>query len=162
MRVRCAISARNLDDETMAPLLAKSGMAIWAGLDLGLKHNATALVECGWAATAYASLHIRCSCRGPETLDIETTAEAAITSPRSRFMLASVFLDPWQGIGLWQRLQRAGIKTAIAAEPVADGRQPARVDQAPADRVLPERRAAAGGREVCGDRKREGLEAWQI
>jgi hypothetical protein len=43
------------------------------------------------------------------TLDIETTAEAAILNLRSRFALQSVHYDPWQGIGLAQRLGRAGI-----------------------------------------------------
>ena len=85
-------------------------MPIWAGLDLGLKHDSTALVACGWDGD-----RIRVAChqifvpKGGQTLDVESTAEAAVLSLRSRFALQSIFFDPWQGIALSQRLTRAGV-----------------------------------------------------
>jgi hypothetical protein len=44
-----------------------------------------------------------------ETLDIESTAEAAVMSLRSRFALVECRFDPRQGIALAQRLTRAGV-----------------------------------------------------
>lgn len=98
-------------DESLEPLLAKSGLPIWVGLDLGLKHDATALVACAWDGDRVRVVtHQIFVPRAGETLDIEATAEAAILSLRSRFMLIGVLFDPWQGIGLSQRLTRAGVR----------------------------------------------------
>ena len=47
--------------------------------------------------------------RTGETLDVEATAEAAILSLRSRFALQELRYDPWQAVGLAQRLTRAGV-----------------------------------------------------
>jgi hypothetical protein len=35
-------------DPSLDPILLRTGLPIWAGLDLGLRHDATALVACGW------------------------------------------------------------------------------------------------------------------
>jgi phage terminase large subunit-like protein len=97
-------------DPKLQPILAKTSMPIWAGLDLGLKHDSTALLACGWDGE-----RVRVVCHQifvpvtGETLDIESTAEAAVLSLRSRFSVQSVFFDPWQGIALSQRLTRAGV-----------------------------------------------------
>lgn len=98
-------------DSQLAPLLGKSGLPIWAGLDLGLKHDSTALVTCAWEGERIRLVEHRIFVPAPgTTLDIEATAEASILSLRSRFALQSVHFDPWQGIGLAQRLTRAGVK----------------------------------------------------
>ncbi len=98
-------------DPTMSPVLSDHHMSVWAGLDLGLKHDSTALVACGWHGD-----RIRVVChqifvpRGGETLDVTNTAEAAVLSLASRFSVQAVFYDPWQGIALSQRLTRAGVR----------------------------------------------------
>jgi phage terminase large subunit-like protein len=97
-------------DPELRPLLAKSGMPIWAALDLGLKHDSTALIAVGWDGTRVRLVEHRVFVPAAgETLDVEATAEAAIISLRSRFSLQAVLFDPWQAIGLAQRLTRAGI-----------------------------------------------------
>lgn len=98
-------------DAQLAPLLDKSGLLIWVGLDLGLRHDSTALVACAWDGDRIRLVEHRIFVPASgTTLDIEATAEAAILSLRSRFALQSVHFDPWQGIGLAQRLTRAGVK----------------------------------------------------
>ncbi len=52
-------------DPDLKPLLAKSGLPVWAALDLGLKHDATALMVCAWTEIACVSLRIRYSYPGP-------------------------------------------------------------------------------------------------
>jgi len=98
-------------DPGISPLLGKSGLPIWAGLDLGLKHDSTALIACAWDGdrVRIVSHQIFVPTAG-ETLDVEQTAEAAVLSLRSRFALQSVYFDPWQGISLGQRLTRAGVR----------------------------------------------------
>lgn len=97
-------------DPELQPILAKTSMPIWCGLDLGLKHDSTALLACGWDGE-----RVRVACHqifvplAGQTLDIESTAEAAVLSLRSRFSLQAVLYDPWQGVGLAQRLTRAGV-----------------------------------------------------
>jgi phage terminase large subunit-like protein len=99
-----------ITDLDMQPLLAKSGMPIWAGLDLGLKHDSTALVCVGWESSRIRVVsHQVFIPREGETLDIESTAEAAVLSLKNRFAVRSVHFDPWQGLGLAQRLTRAGV-----------------------------------------------------
>jgi phage terminase large subunit-like protein len=97
-------------DPTMMPLLTKSNYPVWAGLDLGLKHDSTALVTCGWDSDRIRVVEHRIfNPTGAATLDIEATAEAAVLSLKNRFALQSVYYDPWQGIGLAQRLTRQGV-----------------------------------------------------
>jgi len=97
-------------DPTLQPLLAKSGFPVWAALDLGLKHDSTAIMTCGWDGDRVRIVtHSVFIPHAGETLDIEATAEAAIVSLRSRFSLQALLFDPWQAIGLAQRLTRAGV-----------------------------------------------------
>jgi phage terminase large subunit-like protein len=97
-------------DPNLLPLLAKSGLPVWAALDLGLKHDSTALIACAWDGDRVRLVEHRVFVpHAGETLDIESTAEAAILSLRSRFCLMQVVADPWQAYGLLQRLVRAGI-----------------------------------------------------
>jgi phage terminase large subunit-like protein len=97
-------------DPELQPILAKNSMPVWCGLDLGLKHDSTALLACAWDGE-----RVRVVCHqifipvAGETLDVESTAEAAVLSLSSRFAVQSVFFDPWQGIALSQRLTRAGV-----------------------------------------------------
>jgi phage terminase large subunit-like protein len=100
-----------ITDPEMTPLLAKTNMPVWAGLDLGLKHDSTALVAVGWDEDRIRVVNHQVFIpRAGETLDIEATAEAAILSLKSRFAVRAVYFDPWQGLGLSQRLTRAGVK----------------------------------------------------
>jgi phage terminase large subunit-like protein len=99
-----------ITDATMMPLLADPKLSVWAGLDLGLKHDATAIVLSGWDGKRIRVVNHQVFVpHSGQTLDIESTAEAAMLSFRGRFSLQGVYFDPWQGLGLAQRLQRAGI-----------------------------------------------------
>lgn len=95
----------------LAPVLANTGLPVWAGLDLGLRHDSTALIAVAWDGGFIRLVtHSVFTAVAGETLDIEETAESAVLSLRSRFALQAVYFDPWQGIGLSQRLTRAGVK----------------------------------------------------
>jgi phage terminase large subunit-like protein len=108
-------------DPSLKPILANSGLPIWAGLDIGLKHDSTALIACGWDGDRIRLVtHQVFIPHAGETLDIEETAEAAVLSLRSRFALQSVFYDPWQGVGLAQRLTRQGIRMTEFAQTPAN------------------------------------------
>ena len=97
-------------DPELRPLLAKSGMPIWAAIDLGLRHDSTALIACGWDGNRVRVVtHQVFIPRAGETIDIEGVVEAAVLSLRSRFSLQALYYDPWQAIGLAQRLTRAGV-----------------------------------------------------
>jgi phage terminase large subunit-like protein len=97
-------------DANLTPLLAKTDMQVWAGLDLGLRHDSTALVALGWDGDRVRLVdHKIFVPKAGETLDIESTAEAAVMSLCSRFALVECRFDPWQGIALAQRLVRTGV-----------------------------------------------------
>jgi phage terminase large subunit-like protein len=97
-------------DPELAPLLARSGYPIFAGLDLGLRHDSTALLACSWDGDRIRLVtHQVFTPSEGETLDIEQTAEAAVLSLARRFALISCHFDPWQGISLSQRLIRQGV-----------------------------------------------------
>jgi phage terminase large subunit-like protein len=94
----------------MKPILANSGLPIWVGLDLGLRHDATALVAVAWDGDRIRLVDHRVFVpREGETLDVEETAEAAVLSLRARFAIQAVYFDPWQALSLSQRLVKAGV-----------------------------------------------------
>ena len=92
------------------PVISDRRLQIFVGLDVGLKHDSTAIV-----AVARQDERLRLVDhkifipKDGETLDIEATAEAAILELANRFDLRVVAFDPWQSVYLGQRLQRAGI-----------------------------------------------------
>jgi phage terminase large subunit-like protein len=97
-------------DPELRPLHAAFGTQAWAALDVGLKHDATAICVVGWEGVRIRLLtHSIFVARPGETLDVETVIEEAILSLRSRFALVEVLFDPWQAVHLGQRLQRAGV-----------------------------------------------------
>lgn len=97
-------------DPELRPVLVKSGMPVWAALDLGLKHDSTALVAVGWEGEKVRLVtHQVFTARPGETLDVESVVESAILSLRNRFCLQECRFDPWQAVHLAQRLQRAGV-----------------------------------------------------
>lgn len=97
-------------DQDLSPIISQPTFPVWAGLDLGLKHDSTALITCGWTGDRIRVANHQIFIPRGTTLDIESTAEQAILELRKRFALRQVFYDPWQGIGLAQRLTRAGIE----------------------------------------------------
>jgi phage terminase large subunit-like protein len=98
-------------DPSLTPILANNGLPIWAGLDLGLRHDSTALIACAWDGGRIRLVtHQVFIPRAGETLDIQQTAEAAVLSLRSRFALQAVYFDPWQGIALAQTLTRQNVR----------------------------------------------------
>lgn len=98
-------------DPEARPVISDRKLAVWCGLDLGLRHDATALVVVAREGTERLRLidhKIFIPTKG-ETLDIEATAETAIRELKSRFNVQGIAYDPWQGVDLSQRLGRAGV-----------------------------------------------------
>ncbi|MGO9062439.1 MAG: terminase TerL endonuclease subunit [Candidatus Binataceae bacterium] len=109
-------------DPALQPILAKSNLSVWAGLDLGLKHDATALLAVCWEDGRIRVVEHRIFVPAGDgtALDIEATAESAVLSLKNRFALRAVFFDPWQGIGLAQRLTRQGVAMTEHPQNVAN------------------------------------------
>jgi phage terminase large subunit-like protein len=97
-------------DLQMKPIPSRPGLSVTAGLDLGLRHDSTALVAVAWEEDRLriADHKVFVPKRG-ETLDVEKTAERAVLELNERFALRAVYYDPWQGIAMAQRLSRAGV-----------------------------------------------------
>lgn len=99
-----------ITDPALKPVLVDTGLPIWAGLDLGLRHDSTALVSVAWDGDKIRLVdHKIFVPRGGQTLDVEATAQAAVLSLRSRFAVQAVAFDPWQAIGPAQTLTRQGV-----------------------------------------------------
>ena len=97
-------------DPDVRPLSSDKRLRVWAGLDLGLRHDATALVVVSIDKDRVVLVDHRTFVpRKGETLDIEATAEQALRDLARRFDLNAVAYDPWQAIDLGQRLKRAHI-----------------------------------------------------
>ena len=97
-------------DETVLPIPGDKSLTVWAGLDVGLRHDASALVCVCWdGPKARLVSHRIFVPKQGETLDIESTSEAAIMDIFRRFHLKACLYDPWQGIGLAQKLTKLGV-----------------------------------------------------
>ena len=97
-------------DASLSRVLADSGMAIWVGLDVGLRHDSTAIMAVGWDGQRIRLVtHSVFTARRGETLDVESVIETAILSLKARFALVACLFDPWQAVHLGQRLARAGV-----------------------------------------------------
>jgi phage terminase large subunit-like protein len=109
-------------DVALRPILAKSELSVWAGLDLGLKHDSTALLAVCWedGRIRVVEHRIFVPVGDGTALDIEATAEAAVLSLKNRFGLRACYFDPWQGIGLSQRLTRQGVNMVEYPQNVAN------------------------------------------
>jgi hypothetical protein len=97
-------------DEDLRPLGADKSLDVWAGLDLGLRHDATALVVVARDGERIVLVdHKVFVPEKGETLDIAATAEQALRTLAERFRVAGVAFDPWMSIDLAQRLRKASI-----------------------------------------------------
>jgi phage terminase large subunit-like protein len=95
-------------DPDVLPLSYDKRLRVWAGLDLGLRHDATALVVVTVDKDRVVLVDHKTFIPGKgETLDIEATAEQALRDLARRFDLNAVAYDSWQAIDLGQRLKRA-------------------------------------------------------
>jgi phage terminase large subunit-like protein len=100
-----------ITDAQLMPLLAKSSLPIWIGLDLGLRHDSTAIVSVAWDGDRIRLVdHKIFTPAFGQTLDVEGTAEVAVMSLRARFAVQSVYFDPWQALSVAQRLTKRGVK----------------------------------------------------
>jgi phage terminase large subunit-like protein len=120
MNIWTASEDRLVDPEALAdavrfdgPQEPKSGAHYWIGLDVGLKHDATVGAIChgehgdGAAHVALDRLLVWQGSRlRPVKLD---DVEAAVLDASRRYNRASVRLDPWQAVGLGQRLTEQGV-----------------------------------------------------
>jgi phage terminase large subunit-like protein len=97
-------------DPDLRPLSADRSLDVWAGLDLGLRHDATPMVVVARDGERIILVdHKIFVPEKGETLDIATTAEQAIRALAARFRVAGVAFDPWMSIDLAQRLRKAEI-----------------------------------------------------
>jgi hypothetical protein len=152
-------------DPELKPLLAKSGLPIWAALDLGLKHDSTALCAVAWEGDRVRVVtHQVFTARAGETLDLESTAEGDhelaivfLLAVRVLRSLAGSRLDPAVAT---RRHQRRRIP-ADPAELGRDGEQPDRLIEDGHAAALPGPRVATSSREDDHDRKLARAEAWQ-
>jgi phage terminase large subunit-like protein len=95
---------------SLKPVLANSDLPVWVGLDLGLRHDATALAAVSWDGDRIRLVtHQIFVPREGQTLDIEATAQRSILSLGARFALQCIAFDPWQFLGPSQILARQGI-----------------------------------------------------
>jgi hypothetical protein len=93
----------------LKPVLVDTGLPIWVGMDLGLRHDSTAIIAVAWNGNRIRLVEHKIFVPVGGTLDIEGTAAAAILSLRSRFRVMAVYFDPWQAINLAQTLGRQGV-----------------------------------------------------
>ncbi len=95
-------------DADTRPLAGDKSLRVWVGMDLGWKHDSTALVVVALDGEVIQLVdHVVFTPTKSTPLDIEATAEAAVRSIAERFDLACVGYDPWQAVDLTQRLTRA-------------------------------------------------------
>lgn len=100
-------------DAGMSPLFSTvQGMSFVGGLDLGIRHDHSALVVLG---ANHATQRVRlasCESWAPNQssgkVDLELV-ENAIVEAHRRFHLCRLFYDPWQAEYMAQRLQRRGL-----------------------------------------------------
>lgn len=94
----------------LRPIGSDHRLSVWAGLDLGLRHDATALVVVAIDGDRVRLVdHKTFTPQRGETIDIAATAEAAVRALATRFSLKAVAFDPWQAVDLSQRLRRSAI-----------------------------------------------------
>jgi phage terminase large subunit-like protein len=92
------------------PVDPRPGVAYRIGVDLGLKKDRTAVAVChldGVVVVLDRLLVFQGTRRHPVRLD---DVEAAVFEAARRYNGARVHLDPWQAVGLGQRLSRRGVR----------------------------------------------------
>jgi phage terminase large subunit-like protein len=92
------------------PVDPRPGVAYRIGVDLGLKNDRTAVAVChlgGVAVVLDRLLVFQGTRRHPVRLD---DVEEAVFEAARRYNGARVHLDPWQAVGLGQRLARRGVR----------------------------------------------------
>jgi phage terminase large subunit-like protein len=104
-------------DPDSRPLASDKSMRVWVGMDLGWKHDSTALVVVARDGDVIQLVdHVTFTPTKSTPLDIESTAEAAVRSIAERFDLACVGYDPWQAVDMTQRLTRSGLNMVPIAQ----------------------------------------------
>jgi hypothetical protein len=94
-------------DPTALSSPGDKSVTVWTGLDLGLKHDPTAIAAVCWdGPKARLVCHRIYTPKEGQTRDIESTAESAIINLQRRFHLKAILYDRWQGIGLAQKLEK--------------------------------------------------------
>jgi phage terminase large subunit-like protein len=104
-------------DPDTRPLAGDKSLRVWVGMDLGWKHDSTALVVVALDGDVIQLVdHVVFTPTKNAPLDIEATAEAAVRSFAERFDLACVGYDPWQAVDVTQRLTRAHLNMVPIAQ----------------------------------------------
>jgi Phage Terminase len=104
-------------DPDSRPLASDKSLRVWVGMDLGWKHDSTALVVVARDGDVIQLVdHVVFTPTKSTPLDIESTADAAVRSIAQRFDLACVGYDPWQAVDMTQRLTRSGLNMVPIAQ----------------------------------------------
>jgi phage terminase large subunit-like protein len=99
-------------DQRLGHAVNDPGLAIFVGVDVGLKHDQTAIVAVTFdqkAQQVRLVFHRVFQPHPDDPLDFETTVERTLLELRERFCLVKVVCDPWQMASTMQRLRNIGI-----------------------------------------------------
>lgn len=97
-------------DPDVRPVVSDQDLPVWVGVDLGIKHDHTALVAVNFAAgcvrlVAHREFRPSADCN----VDVELAVEATLKDWARRFAIQQIFYDPWQMEAVAQRLRGIGL-----------------------------------------------------
>jgi terminase large subunit-like protein len=104
-------------NDDVRPVGGDKSMRVWVGMDLGWKHDSTALCVVTLDGNKIQLVaHVVFTPTKGGALGFESTADAAVRSIAQRFDLACVGYDPWEAVDMTQRLARSGINLVPIAQ----------------------------------------------
>jgi phage terminase large subunit-like protein len=101
-----------LVDPNWRPPQHDPNMPIWTGVDIGIKHDCTAIVAATWCKETKRLKLVSSEIFHPSTdgpVDINSLVPYQIGLLRKRFQLRQVLYDPYQMVSIAQRLNALGI-----------------------------------------------------
>ena len=99
-------------DPEASPELQRSGMLLWLGVDASVKRDSTAIVGVTWddqTRKVRQVLHHIFQPSQEDPLDFEATIEATLKDLATRFVIMTVWYDPYQLVSSAQRLTAVGL-----------------------------------------------------
>jgi phage terminase large subunit-like protein len=99
-------------DPEWKPPVSDPKLDLWVGLDIGIRHDGTALVGVTWDHQAKQVKVVSSQVFYPqphEPLNIDGLVPFQIGKLRARYRLRGVYFDPWQALAIAHRLSQSGI-----------------------------------------------------
>ena len=97
-------------DRDVTPIYSDQNLAVWIGVDVGIKHDSTAIVAVTKTDTRIRLVAHRIFQPSPdEPLDFEATVEKTLIDLCQRFAVRKILFDPYQMAATAQRLQNRGL-----------------------------------------------------